>query len=89
MISRLFHPWLLGSLNRFFPGRRIGLRSLLILGLGLVVCLIIHMVTFRILTYFHSQNELGIILSLKIFQMAWITIFAMLIFSSMMLGKWG
>ena len=83
MISRLFQPWLLGSLNRFFPDRRFGLRSLLILGLGLIVCLIIHLVTFRVLTYFHSQNELGIILSLKIFQMAWITIFAMLIFSSM------
>jgi ABC-2 type transport system permease protein len=34
-------------------------------------------------TYFHSQNELGIILSLKIFQMAWITMFAMLVFSCM------
>ncbi len=80
---RLFRPWLLGGINRFFPGRRMGLRPFLLLGLGAVVCRIIYYVTFRVLTYFHGQNELGVILSLKIFQMAWITIFAMLIFSSM------
>jgi ABC-2 type transport system permease protein len=83
MTARLFRPWLLGNLNRFFPGQKVGLRALSIFGLGLVVCLIIYLATLRVLTYFHSQNELGVILSLKIFQMAWITIFAMLIFSSM------
>lgn len=83
MTTRLFRPWLLANRNRFFPGNRIGLRSLLILILGLLVCLVIYLATLRVLTYFHSQNELGVILSLKIFQMAWITIFAMLIFSSM------
>ena len=83
MPTRLFQPWFLGNLNRFFPGRKVGLRSVLIAGLGALVCSIIYLVTLRVLTYFHSQNELGIILSLKIFQMAWITIFAMLIFSSM------
>jgi ABC-2 type transport system permease protein len=83
MTSRLFRPWLLSNINRFFPGRRMGLRPFLILVLGALVCAIIYYVTLRVLTYFHSQNELGVILSLKIFQMAWITIFAMLIFSSM------
>jgi ABC-2 type transport system permease protein len=83
MMIRLFRPWFLGNLNRFFPGKKVGFRSLLIIGLGALVCTIIYLVTLRTLTYFHSQNELGVILSLKIFQMAWITIFAMLIFSSM------
>ena len=83
MATRLFRPWLLGNLNRFFPGKKVGLRAILILVLGFAVCIIIYLGTLRVLTYFHSQNELGVILSLKIFQMAWITIFAMLIFSSM------
>ena len=83
MPTRLFRPWFLGNLNRFFPGKKVGLRALLIAGLGALVCIIIYLAVLRVLTYFHSQNELGIILSLKIFQMAWITIFAMLIFSSL------
>ncbi len=83
MTRRLFRPWILGNINRFFPGKRFGLRPLFILVLGSLVCGIIYYVTFRVLSYFHSQDELGVILSLKIFQMAWITIFAMLIFSSM------
>ncbi len=83
MDLRLFRPWALGNINRFFPERRFGVRPLLIVGLGSLVCGIIYYMTLRVLTYFHGQNELGVILSLKIFQMAWITIFAMLIFSSM------
>jgi ABC-2 type transport system permease protein len=83
MTSRLFQPWLRGGRHRFFPGGRIGLRALSILGLGIVVGVILHLVTLRVLTYFHGQNELGVILSLKIFQMVWITVFAMLIFSAM------
>ena len=83
METRLLRPWLLGNLNRFFPQKKVGLRAILILSLGLAVCIIIYLATLRVLTYFHGQNELGVILSLKIFQMAWITIFAMLIFSSM------
>jgi len=54
-----------------------------ILFLGIVLCLVIFGVTVKAVGYFHSQNELGIILSLKIFQMGWMTIFAMLIFSSL------
>lgn len=80
---RLLRPWLQTSRNRMFPAKRSGANSILILLLGLSVCAIIYLVTLKVLTYFHGQNELGVILSLKIFQMAWITIFAMLIFSSM------
>lgn len=83
MVPRLFQPWLHTSANRLFPGKKVGFLSLFILSLGLIVCIIIYLVTYKVLSYFHGQNELGIILSLKIFQMAWITIFAMLVFSSM------
>ncbi|SHO47275.1 putative ABC transporter permease subunit [Desulfopila aestuarii] len=83
MLPRLLQPWFRTSANRLFPGKRFGINSLLILLLGLGVCVTIYLVTHKVLNYFHSQNELGVILSLKIFQMAWITIFAMLIFSSM------
>lgn len=83
MTFRLFQPWLRGGRHRFFPGGRIGLRAVSILGLGIVVGIVLHLVTLRVLTYFHGQNELGVILSLKIFEMVWITIFAMLIFSAM------
>ena len=43
----------------------------------------LYKIVVKVVTYFHSQNDLGILLSLKIFQMAWITMFAMLIFSCM------
>ncbi len=83
MIPRLFQPWLRSTINRFFPEKKVNLRVLAILFLGLAVCCIIYLGTFKVLSYFHAQNELGIILSLKILQMAWIMLFAMLIFSSM------
>jgi len=83
MMTRLLQPWIRTSVNRLFPNKRFGVNGLLILLLGLGVCVTIYLVTHKVLNYFHSQNELGVILSLKIFQMAWITIFAMLIFSSM------
>ena len=83
MTLRLFQPWLRVGRHRFFPGGKIDLRALSILALGTAVCVALHLVTMRVLAYFHGQNELGVILSLKIFQMVWITIFAMLIFSAM------
>lgn len=82
-MMRLFFPWLRSSSNRLFPAGRPGTNAILIAVLGAGVCVVIYLVTYRVLNYFHSQNELGVILSLKILQMAWITIFAMLIFSSM------
>lgn len=83
MVPRLFEPWLRTSINRFFPGKKVGLRAISILFLGIAVCFLIYLGTYKVLKYFHAQNELGILLSLKILQMAWLTLFAMLIFSSM------
>ncbi len=82
-MPRLFLPWLHTGVNRLFPKKKMSATSVLILVLGGAVCLVLYLVAHKVLVYFHSQNELGVILSLKIFQMAWITIFAMLIFSAM------
>ncbi len=79
----LLLPMLLSAKNSFFPSGSFPKKTM---GLGvfcLVLCTILFNVTLRVITYFHEQDELGIILSLKIFQMAWILIFAMLIFSCM------
>jgi len=65
---------------------RLNLKLFPIALLGLVICVALYLVSWKTVNYFHAQNELGIILSMKIFQMAWITIFAMLIFSSMITG---
>ena len=81
--NRLFTPWFRGGTNRFFPEHRIGSRVIAIALFGLAVCLVLYFGSEKVLRYFHAQNELGIILSLKILQMAWITFFALLIFSSM------
>ncbi len=83
MVPRLFQPTTRSTKNRLFPGGRISTRLVTIFLLGSALGLIIFWATVKSVGYFHSQNELGIILSLKIFQMGWITIFAMLIFSSM------
>lgn len=83
MNLRLFQPVILTNLNRLFPEGKMTVRTWCILSLGVLICLAIYLVTAKTVGYFHDQNELGIILSLKLFQMAWITIFAMLIFSSM------
>lgn len=48
-----------------------------------LVCGALYLVSLKVIRYFHGQNELGIILSLKIFEMAWITMFAMQVFSCM------
>ena len=54
-----------------------------ILLFGLSICLGSYLVSVQVIGYFHRQSELGIILSLKIFQMAWIIMFSMLVFSCM------
>ncbi len=79
----LLEPFFYSAKNRFFPKGRLPLRTMGVLAFSLTVCLVLYKIGVRVVTYFHSQNELGIILSLKIFQMAWITMFAMLIFSCM------
>jgi ABC-2 type transport system permease protein len=79
----LLQPFLFTTKNRFFPKNKVPFRTLGILIFSLTVCLVLYQLIVKVVTYFHSQNELGIILSLKIFQMAWITMFAMLVFSCM------
>ncbi len=79
----LLRPFIYSLRNRFFRGNQISLRSLAIICLGLALFIALYFIGLRVIGYFHSQNELGIILSLKIFQMAWMIMFAMLIFSSM------
>jgi ABC-2 type transport system permease protein len=79
----LLQPFLFSAKNKFFPKNRVPLRTFGLLFFSSGVCLVLYTIVVRVVTYFHSQNELGIILSLKIFQMAWITMFAMLVFSCM------
>ena len=83
MFPRLFYPLLRINRNRLLSGGRLNLKLTLLGLLGCAICIVLYLVTFKTVSYFHSQSELGIILSMKIFQMAWITIFAMLVFSSM------
>ena len=79
----LLWPMFLTAKNRFFPSGKISQKSIGIVLFCIVLCYAIFNITLRVVTYFHMQDELGIILSLKVFQMAWILIFIMLIFSSM------
>ena len=81
--TTLLQPFFFSAKNRFFPKNRLPFRTVGVLIFSLAVCLILYIIGVKVVTYFHSQNELGILLSLKIFQMAWITMFAMLIFSCM------
>lgn len=85
-MTPLFSPLIYGFRNRFFPGGRASMRSFGIIIFGLVLFLGLYLISIKTIHYFHSQNELGIILSLKIFQMAWVIFFTMLIFSSMVSG---
>ena len=79
----LLWPMFLTAKNRFFPSGKISQKSIGIVLFCIGLCYAIFNITLRVVTYFHMQDELGIILSLKVFQMAWILIFIMLIFSSM------
>lgn len=81
MRGRLMQPFLLSARHRFWPPGQFPSRLLLLLLFGLGVTVAIYLVSRQVVGYFHRQNELGVILSLKIFQMAWITLFAMLLFS--------
>ena len=77
----LLQPFWWSARNRFFPPGQFPSKALIVLGFGILVDIALYLLTARVVGYFHRQNELGVILSLKIFQMAWITLFAMLIFS--------
>ncbi|MHB8790312.1 MAG: putative ABC transporter permease subunit [Desulfobulbaceae bacterium] len=85
-MTPLFQPFFHGLRNRFFPGGRISARTLLIVAFGTLLFVALYLVSVKTIFYFHSQNELGVILSLKIYEMAWMIVFTMLIFSSMVSG---
>jgi len=82
-MRHLLTPLLLATRNRFLPGGRVSPRGLGIILFSLGVAVIIHLISLRVVGYFQEQSELGIILSLKIFEMTWIILFAMVIFSCM------
>ncbi len=86
MRSRLFFPYFRINRNRLQKNGRFNLKLLPIGLLGVAICIALYYISWRAMGYFHAQSELGIILSMKIFQMVWITIFAMLLFSSMITG---
>lgn len=86
MIGILLLPFRRGLANRFLADRRAKLRTVGLALFGCGIAAVIYLTSVRVIGYFHSQNELGIILSLKIFEMAWMIIFALLIFSSMVSG---
>ena len=79
----LLLPMLLSAKNLFFPSGRLPYRTFGLIMFCFLLCALIFKGSSSLVNYLHSQDELGIILSLKIFQMAWILIFAMLIFSCM------
>lgn len=86
MASRLFFPYFRITRNRLLKDGKFNLKLLPIALLGIAICIALYFISWKTLAYFHAQSELGIILSMKIFQMVWITIFAMLVFSSMITG---
>ena len=86
MTFRLLSPYLRITRNRLYSNGRFNLKLLPIALLGVAICVTLYSISSKTISYFQAQNELGIILSMKIFQMIWITIFAMLIFSSMITG---
>ncbi len=83
MKSALLIPFWQGSRNRFFPVGVFPTKSVALGIFGLLICIALYLISVRTITYFHAQNELGIILSLKLLQMAWLMLFAMLVFSCM------
>ncbi len=82
-IKTLLLPFRCSFKNRFFPRGLLPVKTLAAILFSIFLCAALYLVAVKIVGYFHRQNELGIILSLKIFQMAWIILFAMQIFSCM------
>lgn len=83
MKAALLIPFWRGSRNRFFPTGIFPVKSIGLVLFGLLICVAMYLISVKTITYFHAQNELGIILSLKLLQMAWLMLFSMLVFSCM------
>ncbi len=86
MIPRLLKPWLQIWANTLAPKNRFPFKPIALFIIGLGICALLYFFSFKVLNYIHGQNELGVILSLKILQMVWLTFFALLIFSAMVNG---
>ncbi len=82
----LLTPFFKGAKNRLTPPGVFPTKPIGLLIFCLAVCLALYFVTLKVLTFFHGQSEIGIILSLKIFALAWIIFFAMLVFSNTVAG---
>ena len=81
--TRLLLPFWFTIKNRFSPARGRVVKPPAMALFSLLLCAALYRVSCSVVGYFHGQNELGIILSLKIFQMSWIILFGMLVFSCM------
>nr|MBF0223302.1 hypothetical protein [Desulfobulbaceae bacterium] len=79
----VLQPILLSTKNRFFYTGKKPWKAIGVVLFCAVICLGLYLVSVKVLRFFHAQNEIGIILSLKIFEMAWILMFAMQVFSCM------
>ncbi len=82
----IFQPLIYNLRHRFFHHGRPTVRTICLFLFGLFLFISLYLVSLRVVGYFHRQNELGILLSLKIFEMAWMIMFAMLVFSAMVSG---
>lgn len=89
MRRTLFAAFLRMTRNRLFPRGKISAKSVLVMGFGILLVIALYMVSVKVVGYFHQQNELGIILSTKIFNMVWIIMFSMLLISTMVSGVSG
>jgi len=81
MQTTLLQPFWQSTKNRFFPHGSLPMGTIGAALFSFAVCTFLYLISLKVIGYFHRQNELGIILSLKIFQMSWIILFAMLVFS--------
>jgi len=79
----VLRPIILSITNLLFPSGKKPWKAIAVVCFCVLVCCGLYLVSLKVIRFFHSQNELGVILSLKIFEMAWILMFAMQVFSCM------
>ena len=83
MVTTLLRPFIGALRHRILPSGRPTGRTWTMLLVGGAVAGGLFRGTLAVVGYFHRQNELGAILSIKILQMAWILLFTMQVFSCM------
>ncbi len=80
--ARLFAVSYATARNRFFRGKKVQLRTFSLALLAACISAALYLVTIKGVGYFKAQDELGILLSMKILQMSWLLFFALLLFST-------